>query len=160
AEAKPAAKPSPIMLRVAASVELAEDLFALIVRNSGPRIPDFDPQISAAVAATDQNAAAGNVPDRVGHQIEKDLLKEHEVTASPCVSWDDAEVQAGILGGAGEGRLDPFEQSCHGEFGDVRRQRAGVEPGNVQKRFEQLVHHCGRSIDALDESLPLGGGRR
>src|SRR5258706_6061492 len=159
AEAGPTTKPSAVMLRIAAPVELAEYLFMLIIWNAGPRIPDFDPQISAALASADQNTAAGGVPDRVGHQIEKDLLQEHEVTANPCVSWNNSKVQAAVPCGACERRLDPLEQLGHGKFGDVRSQRAGVEPGNIEERLEQLIHHGDRGIDALNESLPLGGGR-
>src|SRR5258708_11652035 len=151
AEAKATTKPSPVMLRIATPVELAEYLLALVIRNARPCIPDFDAQILAALATADQDTSAGDVPDRVGHQIEKDLLQEHEVTANPCASWNDSKVQAGVLCSAGEGRLDPLEQPCHRKFGDVRRQSAGIEPGNIEERLEQLVHHGSRCIDALDE---------
>ena len=89
AEAKPATKPSAVMLRIATAVELAEYLLTLVIRNAGPCIPDFNAQISAAPANADQNTSAGDVPDRIGHQIEKDLFEEQEVTANPCVSWND-----------------------------------------------------------------------
>src|SRR6266404_1107634 len=159
AEAKPTAKPSPVMLRIVTPVELAKYLFTLVFRNAGPGIPDFDPQISATLATADQNTPADDVPDCIGHQIEKNLLQEHEVTANPFVSWNDSKVQAGVLCGAGEGRLDPLEQPCHRKFGDVRRQPARIEPGNIEERFEQLVHHGNCSVDALDDPLLLGGGR-
>src|SRR6266436_7228435 len=158
AEAKPTTKPSAVMLLIAKPIELAEYHLALIIRNAWPRIPDFDAQISAAFATADQNASAGNVPHRVGHQIEKDLLQKHEVTAHPRVIWNDAKVQSGLLCGPGEGRLDPIEQLGHRKFGNARRQRAGIKPGNIEQRLEQLVHHSDRSIDVLDEPLPLGGG--
>jgi hypothetical protein len=60
AEAKPAARPPPVMLWIVTPVELAEYLLALIIRNARPCIPDFDPQISAALASADQNTTAGD----------------------------------------------------------------------------------------------------
>src|SRR5229473_2583800 len=159
AEAKPTTKPSAVMLRIVTPVELAEYLLALVIRNARPCIPDFDAQISAALATADQNTPAGGVPDRVGGEIEKDLLQEHEVTANPCVRWNDSKIQSGLLCGAGKGRPKPIKQPRHGKLGNVRSQRAGIEPGNVEQRLEQLVHHGDRGIDALDDPLPLGGGR-
>src|SRR5215468_11121536 len=128
AEAESTAKPSAILLRIITPVELAEYLLALVDRNAGPGIPDFDPQIRAPRASADQNAPVGDVADRVRRQIEKNLLQEHEIAANPRVSWNDAKLQTGVLRGTGEGRVDPFEQSCHRKFGNIRRQRAGVEP--------------------------------
>src|SRR5258708_2750221 len=159
AEAKPTTKPSAVMLSIVTPVELAEYLLALVIRNARPCIPDFDAQISAALATADQNTPAGGVPDRVGGEIEKDLLQEHEVSANPCVRWNDSKIQSGLLCGAGKGRPKPIKQPRHGKLGNVRRQRAGIEPGNVEQRLEQLVHHGDRGIDALDDPLPLGGGR-
>src|SRR5207245_821661 len=62
AEAKPATKPSPLMLPIVDPVELAEYLLALVIRNAGPRVPDFDAQIPAALASADQHTAARGVP--------------------------------------------------------------------------------------------------
>jgi len=47
------AKSFAVMLRVAEPIKLAEYLLALILRNSRPRIPDFDAQLFTPFAAAD-----------------------------------------------------------------------------------------------------------
>src|SRR5215470_15684376 len=126
AEAEATAKPPTVALRIVKPVELAEYLLALIVWNAGPCIPNFDAQIWATLTAADQDTSTGDVSDRIGNQIEKDLLQEHEVTANPRLCWNDSKVQFDLLGDPCEGRLDPLEQSGDRKFGDARRQRAGI----------------------------------
>src|SRR5258705_8541139 len=113
AEAKPATKPFAVILRIVTPVEFAEYLLALVFRNAGPCIPDFDAQFSAALATANQDTPAVDVPHRIGGEIKQDLLQEQEVTANPCVSWNDSKIQAGGHCSAREGRLGPIEQLGH-----------------------------------------------
>src|SRR5258707_12989766 len=90
------AKSFAVMFGIAEPIKLAEYLLALILRNSRPRIPDFDAQLFAPFAAADQNSPLRRIVHRIGHKIEQNLFQKHKVTADPCVTRDNPKVQARI----------------------------------------------------------------
>ena len=54
----------------------------------------------------------------------------------------------------------PVKQGCQPERFEARPHDAGVEPGNVQQRIEQLFHRIDRAADIADEMPLVRGDRR
>src|SRR5919201_5350631 len=81
----------PLGARCAKAIELAEDVLLLILRNPSSGIPNFDTQVDASFAATDNHAATAGVAHCIRNQIENDALQQDEIAAYPSAAGNDPQ---------------------------------------------------------------------
>src|SRR6185437_11265081 len=105
-------------------VKLLEDLAALEDRDADPGVIDAELQRRAAAAAADQHAAVRRIFDGIGDQI------------LSLGARDRSEFD-----------LERAHQVADLETRDRRGHGAGIEPGNIQKRAEDLLDRLQRTID-------------
>src|SRR5215475_11716111 len=77
--------------RCGKSIELAEDVLLLVLRNSRSGVPNLDAQIDTPVAATNDHAAPAGIAYRIRNQIENDALQQDEVAAYPGTAGNNAQ---------------------------------------------------------------------
>src|SRR5215216_620161 len=81
-KAKP---PKLIVVRIAQAIELAKNILALILWNSGSSIPHLDAQLFAAFPAPDDDTAVRRIAHRVRNEIDQYSLQHDEIAAHPAV---------------------------------------------------------------------------
>src|SRR5271156_2716994 len=118
---------APIAIRFAEAIELAEYLFMLVGRNSGPGVPYLNAQSVFPAAAADNETTKMRVAHGVRYQIENDPFEQDEVAADPCPTMHDAERQSFFPGSFRKCRLGISQKFLDWEIGDGFGGCAGVE---------------------------------
>src|ERR1700686_3648483 len=121
-------------------IELAKNAAALIFRDADAAVPHLDAERVAAATATDHDASADGVANRVGYQIEENAFEEDEIAADEGSARNRPQPQALFSCRRRECHFDTLEQVVNRELRNAGRDYAGVELGNIQERTEQLVH--------------------
>ena len=132
--------------------ELPEDLAALVRRDTGPRVPDFDAQLLPAAPHADQHATLHGVANRIDQQVLQDEPHQHRIAVHHFARRRDAQRQTARGGVRGELGAELLEQRAEREVGEVHLDRARLEARQIQ----QLVEHRGQRIGGLTD--PRGEG--
>ena len=74
-------------------MELLENGLQLVGRNADAGIPDLQAQLAAARVATNQDAAALGIFDRVREQVADHLLEQVAIAAHPHVARNHAPAE-------------------------------------------------------------------
>ena len=137
-------------------VELTEDIALLILGNADAAVADFESQEAVTAATADHDSADRRITHGIRYQIEEDSLEQNEIAADPGAVRYDPQAQILFSCGSGERHLDPLEQLIDREVRDAGSEHAGIEPGNIQKRVEQLIHIGDGGIDSRYDPAPFG----
>ena len=122
------------MLRTAAAVKLAENALALIIRNAGSRIPDFDAQIPAAGATV-----AGEL--QTGRLVFIYRLEPNDL-GSTVESADLISVVVTLTGNAGAGGDQPCRQGHVRGLIEIGFPRARLQVVEFLRKANRKVQSC------------------
>ena len=128
----------------------------LILGNANSAVPDFDPQEAATAATADHDSTCRSITNGIRYQIEEDSLEQNDIAADPGAVRYDPQAQILFSCGSSERHLDRLEQLIDREVRDAGSEHAGVEPGYIQKRVEQLIHAGDGRIDSRNDPALFG----
>ena len=114
-------------------------------RDADAGVPDLDVDVRRAWCAPPRRCRRCSVYlMRVLDQVAEDALEQLRVAGDRLAAGREAQAQAGQLGLAGEVHVQPAEQVAQREVLEVRLDRAGVQPRDVEHRVERAVQPVDR----------------
>jgi len=125
-------------------------------RDAHAAVAYLDAYLVTALAAGDQNAAAGRIADGIAHEVGDDALEQHRVGVRPAACRARLQAQFALFGRRPLLGGNAFENGLKRKRPRIGMEHAGVELGDVEQTVEQVVHGLCGSGNALHETPALG----
>ena len=106
--------------------------------------------------ATDQNAAAAGITDRVGNQIAQDALEQNRIAVDTQRPRPHPQLQSAAERVGLELLFEARQHRFQSERVHARLDHARVELADVEQRVEQILQRFDRSVDAVDQIAHFG----
>ena len=153
---EPEAHAGRVLFAQVESMKFFENVGKLVARDPGSRIPDLNAQYAAARAATNQDAAALGIAQRVTQEISQDPFDQMQVRAHHGAARNDAKTKMALFGSPSVFVGETLEQRIDRNVRDFGNEGSGIDAGHLEQRCEQAFRGFERLIDAFEHRSTLG----